>query len=96
MTYKMVRQNLIGNKVVSLTTIFFIAAASLLLSLVSILSINLTGAVGRLMEDSKTPHFMQMHSGALDTAGLKTFAETNSSVDDFPPTAPRLHGLYFK
>lgn len=73
MTYKMVRQNLIGNKVVSLT-----------------------GAVNRLMEDSKTPHFMQMHSGALDTAGLKTFAETNSSVDDFPPTAPRLHGLYFK
>lgn len=83
MTYKMVRQNLINNKVISLTTIFFIAAASLLLSLASILSVNLTRAVGRLMEDSKTPHFMQMHSGALDTTRLKTFAETNSSVEDF-------------
>ena len=34
------------------------------------------------MKNAKTPHFMQMHSGEIDTDRLASFAEQNSNVDD--------------
>jgi len=35
------------------------------------------------MNQAKTPHFMQMHSGDIDTVRLANFAEQNSNVDEF-------------
>lgn len=83
MNRKMIWKNLTGSKAVTFTTILFVAAASMLLSLAAILTVNLSGAVDRLMLDAKTPHFMQMHSGELDKAALKAFARENGNVTDF-------------
>ena len=55
----------------------------MLMSLAAGLAISLAGSIDRLMEDAKTPHFMQMHSGELSTGGLETFAAQNDNVDDF-------------
>jgi putative ABC transport system permease protein len=61
----------------------FVAAAALLVSLAAILAVHLSGAINTLMTQAKTPHFMQMHSGAIDSARLAAFAERHSNVDEF-------------
>ena len=61
----------------------FVAVAAMLVSLAAILVVNLSGALDTLMTKAKTPHFMQMHSGEMDTARLTSFAEQNSNVDEF-------------
>lgn len=83
MTKHLIWRDLTRNKVVSLTTLLFIAAAALLMSLAATLAINLTGAIDHLMQEAKTPHFMQMHTGPLDPAPLIYFAAENKAVADF-------------
>ena len=72
MTRKMIWNDLVRNRAVSLITILFISVAAMLLSLAAI-----------LMADAKTPHFMQMHTGAVDMTGLEDFADNNRNVADF-------------
>jgi putative ABC transport system permease protein len=83
MYYKIIRNDISKNKLVTLTTMIFIAAAAMLVSLAAILVVNLSGAIDTLMTQAKTPHFMQMHTGEIDTERLTTFAEQNSLVDEF-------------
>lgn len=83
MKLKFILSDISRNKVITAVTVLFIAAAAMLVSLAAGLAISLTGSIDRLMEDAKTPHFMQMHSGDLSTGGLETFATQNDNVDDF-------------
>lgn len=83
MNRRMIWKNLARNKAVSLITILFISVAAMMLSLAAILSLNLSGALDRLMTDAKTPHYMQMHSGELDMSRLRAFAKANGNVADF-------------
>ncbi|CAH8768098.1 ABC transporter permease [Paenibacillus dendritiformis] len=83
MYYRIIRNDILKSKAVTLTTMIFIAAAAMLVSLAAILVVNLSGALDTLMTQAKTPHFMQMHSGELNTARLTSFAEQNSNVDEF-------------
>jgi putative ABC transport system permease protein len=80
---RIIRNDVVRNKAVTLTTAFFITAAAMLVSLAAILTVNLTGAIDALMTRAKTPHFMQMHSGDLDMARLRAFAEQNGNVEQF-------------
>ena len=57
MNRKMIWKNLVRGKAVPLITILFISVAAMLLSLAAILTVNLCGAVGRLMTDARTPPF---------------------------------------
>ncbi|MHB8061307.1 MAG: ABC transporter permease [Ruminiclostridium sp.] len=66
-----------------MTTALFVAAAAMLVSLAAVLVVNLSGAIDTLMTRAETPHFMQMHSGEIDTAQLTSFAEQNDTVDEF-------------
>ncbi|WP_147803936.1 ABC transporter permease [Alkalicoccus halolimnae] len=83
MYYRIIRNDILKSKLVSLTTMMFVAAAAMLVSLTAILVVNLSGAIDTLMTEAKTPHFMQMHSGEIDTERLTSFAEQNSRVDEF-------------
>ena len=83
MNRKIICRDFSRNKVVSLTTVLFITAAAMLLSLTGILTVNLFTSIDQLMEDAKTPHFMQMHSGTADMELLESFADENSSVEEF-------------
>ncbi|TVP81590.1 MAG: ABC transporter permease [Alkalicoccus sp.] len=83
MYLKIIRNDLLKNKLVSLTTMMFIAAAAMLVSLTAVLVINLSGAIDTLMTEAETPHFMQMHSGEIDTERLTSFAEENGRVEEF-------------
>ncbi|MFT9816004.1 ABC transporter permease [Lysinibacillus sp. NPDC056185] len=83
MYYRIIRNDISKSKLITLTTTIFVAAAAMLVSLSAILIINLSGAIDSLMNQAKTPHFMQMHSGDIDTVRLANFAEQNSDVDEF-------------
>lgn len=83
MYYRIIRNDILKSRLITLTTVVFVAAAAMLVSLAAILVVNLTGAIDALMTRAKTPHFMQMHSGKIDTARLTAFAEQNGNVDVF-------------
>jgi len=83
MLYKIIRNDILKSKLITLTTMIFVAAASMLVSLAAILVINLSGAIDGLMRQAETPHFMQMHSGELDRARLEAFAAGNGDVKNF-------------
>ncbi|MFD0712147.1 FtsX-like permease family protein [Paenibacillus sp. GCM10027626] len=83
MYYRIIRNDISKSKLVTLTTMIFVAAAAMLVSLAAILVVNLSGAIDTLMTRAKTPHFMQMHSGDVDHERLAAFAEQNSNVDEY-------------
>lgn len=80
---RIIRNDIRNSKVSALTTMIFVAAAAMLVSLSAILIVNLTGAIDTLMTRAKTPHFVQMHSGELDRERLKAFAGKNDKVQDW-------------
>lgn len=83
MYYRIIRNDILKSKGITLTAMIFVTAAAMLVSLAAILVINLSGAIDTLMTRAKTPHFMQMHSGSIDTMRLTTFAQQNGNVDEF-------------
>jgi putative ABC transport system permease protein len=83
MYYRTIRNDIVRNKAITLTTMIFVAAAAMLVSLAAILIVNLSGAIDTLMTRAKTPHFMQMHSGKMDTKQLAAFAAQNNDVAEF-------------
>ncbi len=67
----------------TLLTTLFITVAAMLVSLVTILTMNLLGSIDTLMIQAKTPHFLQMHSGEINRERLEHFAEADSRIADF-------------
>ena len=83
MYYRIICNDILKSKAISLTIMIFVAAAAMLISLGMILVVNLSDSIDTLMTRAKTPHFMQMHSGEIDTARLTAFAEQNGNVSEF-------------
>lgn len=83
MNRRIIWRDLMRNRAVWSAMVLFITAASALLSLAAILSVNLSGTIERLMLDARTPHFMQMHSGELDMSRLEAFAGADGNVTDW-------------
>ncbi|MGY5344791.1 FtsX-like permease family protein [Paenibacillus glucanolyticus] len=80
---RIIRNDISKSKLITLTTMIFVAAAAMLVSLAVILVVNLSGAIDTLMKRAETPHFMQMHSGEINTDRLTAFAEQHGNVDEF-------------
>ena len=83
MYYRMIRNDIMKSKAVTLMTMLFVTAAAMLVSLAAILVINLVGAIDTMMVQAKTPHFMQMHSGPVSEKRLATFAAADANVDAY-------------
>ncbi|MFO7681012.1 MAG: ABC transporter permease [Chloroflexota bacterium] len=83
MYYRIIRNDVLRSKAITLTTMLFVAAAAMLVALAAVLVVNLVGAIDTLMTQAETPHFTQMHTGELDLARLTAFAEQNEYVADF-------------
>ncbi|MCF7946100.1 MAG: ABC transporter permease [Spirochaetia bacterium] len=83
MYLSIIRNDVKRNKAVTLTTMIFIAAAAMLVSLAAVLIVNLSGAIESMMRQAETPHFMQMHSGELDSARLSDFVEHHNEIEEF-------------
>ena len=83
MYFRIIRNDMAKSRLITLTTMIFVAAAAMLVSLAAILIVQLSGSIDTLMLQAKTPHFMQMHSGEINVSGLTAFAKQNSYVNEF-------------
>ncbi|MGN0735950.1 MAG: FtsX-like permease family protein [Anaerovoracaceae bacterium] len=70
-----------SHKLLSFSTIIFMAAASLLISLAAVLFTDLLGCVDGLMTEAKTPDYLQMHAGEMQRENIKVFAEEHSEIE---------------
>jgi len=82
MYYRIIRNDLLRNKLISITTMLFITVATALVSLVAILTINLIGSIDTLTKQAQVPDFLQMHSGDIDQERIQSFAATHGNVKD--------------
>ena len=78
-----IKEDFRRNKAIGIIIILFVAASSLLLSIVSVLSFNLIGSIDTLMDRGKTPHFLQMHAGDLPEDELDKFASQNENIEAY-------------
>jgi len=83
MYYRLLRNDILKSKAITLVTMMFVAAAAMLVALAAILVVNLAGAIDTMMTQGKTPHFMQMHAGEVDLERLVAFTDYNEDVADF-------------
>ncbi len=83
MKSRMIWKDMTRNRGVTLIILLFISAAAALLSLTAILGVSLFGSIDRLMQDARTPHFMQMHVGELDMEQLEAFGDGYDGVTRF-------------
>jgi putative ABC transport system permease protein len=81
--FRMARKDMTNSKTVSIATLLFIAVAAMLVALAAILAVSLAGAIGNMMAQAETPHFMQMHSGDIDQSSLDAFAERDRNVAEY-------------
>ncbi|MDO4888793.1 MAG: ABC transporter permease [Actinomycetaceae bacterium] len=80
---KLIVGDIRSSLLVTAMTTCFVAAASMLTALAAMLATGLVGSVGSFMDQAKTPHYMQMHAGRLDTGQLEKFAEARTDVESW-------------
>jgi len=83
MHYRTIRNDIHKNKAITLTIMMFVAAVAMLVSLAATPVVNLSGTFDTLMNQAKTPHFMQMHSGEMDFARLAAFVEQHNEINEY-------------
>ena len=83
MITKIIVKDIKRSKLITIALLLFVAAAAALVSSAAMTTVNLLGAIDSLMTGAKSPHFMQMHSGELNSSRLKKFADGNELVDQW-------------
>lgn len=82
MNLRIIKNDILRSRLITLGTTFFVAVAAMLVVLAAVLIVNLSGSIDHLMTAAKSPHFLQMHSGEYDAARLDAFAFENANVED--------------
>ena len=82
MYIKMFKNYIRKNKLVSIATCLFMIISAVFIGLTVLLSVSLLGAIDNLMTEAKTCDFLQMHSGDIDEAQLREFADSRDDVED--------------
>lgn len=80
---KLIKNDIIRSKLITVTITAFILVSAMLTSLAAALAVNLSGAIDNLLIEAKSLHFMQMHTGNVDMEELQDFAETHNSVEEY-------------
>lgn len=70
-----------NHKLLSISTVIFMAISSLFIALSAVLFTDLLGSVNGLMDMAKTPDYLQMHAGEMDVDQVEAFAEEYPGVD---------------
>lgn len=71
------------HKLLTLSTVIFMAASSLFISLAAVLFVGMMDSVDGLMESAVTPDYLQMHAGEIQEEKIEAFAEKQSETDDW-------------
>ncbi|NLL78062.1 MAG: FtsX-like permease family protein [Clostridiales bacterium] len=80
---RIIKNDLKRNKGVSAILILFTVIAALLVSSGGMMAVQLMQGLDSLMEQAKTPHFLQMHMGDVDFERMESFAARCPLVQDY-------------
>ena len=69
--------------VVAAVLVLFVALSAMLASSAGALVVSASGAGESLMQQARTPHFLQMHAGEVDEGRMAEFAAGNEHVEQF-------------
>lgn len=72
----MIKKDLARNRAINITQWLFIFLSAFLMVSGSLIIIKSFGSIDSLFELAKPPHFMQMHTGALNQAEIDAFADS--------------------
>lgn len=84
---KLILNDMKKSKLITITITVFILLAAMLTSMAAILSVSLFSSIEGMMENAKTPHFLQMHSGEIDLQELSNFVNEQENIKDFQVTS---------
>lgn len=80
-----VRKTLVWNdirrsRMLAVATMIFMAVSAMFMALTVLLGISLLHSINTLMEQARTPDFLQMHTGDLDEKSLQEFADDHAQI----------------
>lgn len=81
--WRMTRESWRKDKFSTVSFTIFVAISVAMISLTAMLFSNLTGAIDNLMNMAKTPDFLQMHAGDIDTEELEKFAQSRKEIKNY-------------
>ncbi len=79
---RMILNDMRRSKLTTATVTAFILISAMLTALAASLSANLMGAIDHMLLSAKSVHYMQMHTGGVDMGQLRSFADSNRTVED--------------
>ncbi len=82
MLRRLITNDLRSNKLISVSTVIFMAVTAMLLGLSVFLFGTLYSSIDSLMKKAETPHFLQMHTGDLQMEKISDFVKTRSDVEE--------------
>ncbi len=77
-----IKNDIRKSKLITATITAFILIAAMLTALAVSLTVNLSGAVDHILLSAKATHFIQMHTGDVDSEQLWKFADGQEVVED--------------
>ena len=83
MYLRLIRNDIQKSKFITFITFLFVVCAALLMSLATLLIVQLSGSIDTLMTKAQSPHFLQMHQGSIDEERLGSFVAHNELVEAF-------------
>ncbi|MDO4491256.1 MAG: ABC transporter permease [Lachnospiraceae bacterium] len=78
---RLINNEIKNQKLLSVSTVIFMAVSSMLMVLSLTLFVNLLGSVSNLMEEAKTPDYLQMHAGEMEEQELICFAGEHPEIE---------------
>ena len=81
MYWKLLKNDISNNRLQSFNIAFFIVLSVAFLAVAAQLAIRLNTSVSTLFKKAKTPHLLQMHTGALDSKTGQKVLELFSTFD---------------
>ncbi len=81
--FKMLKKDFLRKPSIFIVIFIFITLSGLLMSNGASLIVQLTSSLDIFFAKAKTPHFVQMHSGALSKSKLEFWSQNNSKVEEY-------------
>lgn len=81
MKKRMILNDFAANKLVTVSICIFMAASAMMLGLTILLFGNLSTSIDRLMQEARTPDFLQMHAGEIDQEKIAAFSGQQNAVE---------------
>lgn len=83
MNLSIIKKDFMRNKAINISLLLFIVLAAVLMSVGTMITIQLFGSIDTMYKIAKPPHYMQMHVGDLDKNDINKFADSIDYVEDW-------------